>query len=81
MKLHPLTLIIIGLLCCSFGLNIMFWESNRKLVYRIQKLEAGPARGLFAKPDEDKPKAPLSDEEINDLLKQMLKKMIRERIT
>lgn len=81
MKLHPLTLIIIGLLFCSFGLNIMFWQSNRKLIYKVQKLEAGPARGLFIKSDEEKPKPPLTDEEVNDLLKQMLKKMIRERIT
>ena len=80
MKLHPLTLIIIGLLSCSFGLNIVFWDSNRKLAYKIQKLEAGPAKGLFIKQG-DSAKPPLSDEEINDLLKQMLKKMIRERIT
>jgi hypothetical protein len=57
------------------------WESNKRLVYRVQKLEAGPARGLFIKSDEEKPKPPLTDEEVNDLLKQMLKKMIRERIT
>jgi hypothetical protein len=56
------------------------WESNKRLVYRVQKLEAGPARGLFLQPDE-KPKPPLKDEELNDLLKEMLKKMIRERIT
>jgi hypothetical protein len=80
MKLHPLTTIIIGLLLCSIGFNITFFESNKKLVYKIQKLEAGPARGLFIRPDEEQPKAPLSDEEINDLLKEMLKKMIRERI-
>lgn len=80
MKLHPLNLIIIGLLCCSFGLNIMFWESNKKLVYKIQKLEAGPAKGLFIQQDE-RGKPPLSDEEINNLLKEMLKKMIRERVT
>ena len=79
MKIHPISTIIIGLLCCSLGFNILLLSSNKKLVYKIQKLEAGPARGLFIKPDENI-KPPLSDEEINDLLKQMLKKMIRERI-
>jgi len=80
MKIHPLTAIIIGLLLCSIGFNICLIESNKKLVYQIQKLEAGPARGLFIKPDEIV-KPPLSDKEINDLLKEMLRKMARERMT
>jgi hypothetical protein len=80
MKLHPIMLIIIGLLLSSIGLNICLLESNKKLVYQVQRLEAGPAKGLFIRPNEEKPKPPLSDEEINELLKEMLKKMIRERI-
>ena len=81
MKIHPVILIFFGLFLCSIGLNICLLDSNKKLIYKIQKLETGPARGLFIKPDEEKPKPPLNDEEINDLLKEMLKKMIRERIT
>jgi hypothetical protein len=80
MKLHPLMLIFSGLFVCSIGLNICMWESNKRLVYKVQKLEAGPARGLFIQPDE-KPKPQLKDEELNELLKEMLRKMMRERIT
>jgi hypothetical protein len=81
MKLHPLMLIFSGLFVCSIGLNICMWESNKRLVYKVQKLEAGPARGLFIKPDEKKPKPQLKDEELNELLKEMMRKMMRERIT
>lgn len=80
MKIHPLTIIIIGLLLCSIGFNVCLIESNKKLIYKIQKLETGPARGLFIQPNEQV-KPPLSDKEINDLIKEMLKKMLRERIT
>lgn len=79
-SIHPLILIIIGLLIVSIGLNICLLESNKKLVYRLQKLEAGPARGLFIEKNETM-KPQLSDEEINELLKQMLKQMINDRIT
>ena len=58
-------------------LNKIF-KSNKKLVYRIQKLEAGPARGLFLEPEIPKPQ--MNDEEINELLKQILKKMAKERM-
>ena len=79
-SIHPLILIIIGLLIVSIGLNICLLESNKKLVYRLQKLEAGQARGLFIEKNETM-KPQLSDEEINELLKQMLKQMINDRIT
>jgi len=77
-KIHPVSLIIIGLLFCSIGFNINQWQSNRRLVYQIQKLEAGPAQGLFLQPEIPKPN--MTDEEINDLLKQILKKMLKERV-
>jgi len=64
----------------SIGLNICLLESNKKLVYRLQKLEAGPARGLFIENNETM-KPQLSDEEINELIKQMLKQMINDTIT
>jgi hypothetical protein len=80
MRVHPIHVIITGLLICSIGFNILQWNSNNRLVYQIQKLEAGPARGLFIQPDE-KPKPQLKDEELNELLKEMLRKMMRERIT
>lgn len=78
MKLHPISIIIIGLLCCSVGFNILQWNSNQRLIYKIQKLEAGPARGLFLEPKIEKPN--INDEELNDLMKEILKKMIRERV-
>ena len=78
MKFHPATLILLGGLICSIGINIVLLNSNQKLVYRIQKLEAGPARGLFLQPEIPKPN--MTDEELNDLMKQILKKMIKERI-
>lgn len=78
MKIHPITLIFIGLFFCSIGLNICMWESNKKLVYKVQKLEAGPAKGLFFQ-QEEKQKPRLTDEELNELIKQMLKQMMRER--
>ena len=81
MKIHPVCLIILGLLICSVGINICLLDSNKKLVYKVQKLEAGPARGLFNTSKDDENKKLLSDEEINELIKQMLKQMIRERIT
>jgi len=80
MRVHPIHVIITGLLICSIGFNILQWNSNNRLVYQIQKLEAGPARGLFIQPDE-KPKPQLKDEELNELIKEMLRKMMRERIT
>lgn len=63
----------------SIGLNICLLESNKRLVYRVQKLEAGTARGLFIKPDE-KVQAPLTDEELNELIKEMLQKIAKERL-
>ena len=78
MKIHPTNLIGIGVLLCSIGINIMLLKSNQKLVYKIQKLEAGPAKGLFLQPEIPKPN--MTDEEINDLMKQILKKMIKERV-
>jgi len=77
-KIHPVYLIIVGLLFCSIGFNINQWNSNRRLIYQIQKLEAGPAQGLFLQPKIQKPN--LTDEELNDLMKQILKKILKERV-
>lgn len=71
MRLHPFTIIILGLLCTSIGFNILYHTSNQKLIYRIQKLETGPATGIFYK-RENKESKQLSDEEINELIRQML---------
>lgn len=78
MKLHPLNLIFFGLFICSIGLNICMWNSNTRLVYQIQKLEAGPAKGLFLQPQIPKPN--VTDEELNELMKEILRKMARERV-
>ena len=78
MKLHPLNLIFFGLFICSIGLNICMWNSNTRLVYQIQKLEAGPAKGLFLQPQIPKPN--ITDEELNELMKEILRKMARERV-
>ena len=79
MKLHPIIIIFLGLMICSIGFNICLWKENRKLVYQVQKLEAGPAKGLFLQPDIPKPS--MTDEELNDLMKQILRKMLKERVT
>jgi hypothetical protein len=76
-RIHPVIVIVIGLLFASIGFNILFWKENRQLVYTIQRLEAGPARGLFHKPQDDKPK--ISDEKLNELIKKLLEKMINEK--
>jgi hypothetical protein len=77
MKISPYSVILVGLLTVSVGFNMLYRRDNQRLVYQIQKLEAGPARGLFLEPDIPKPK--ISDEELNELMKQILKKMIKER--
>lgn len=78
MKLHPVFVIIIGLLFCSIGFNVLQWNSNKRLIYTIQRLEAGPAKGLFLEPKIEKPD--ISDEELKELMREILKKMIRERV-
>jgi hypothetical protein len=77
-KIHPLTVMLIGLLVCSMGFHILQWQNNNRLIYQIQKLEAGPARGLFLEPEMPKPN--MTDEELNDLMKQILRKMLKERV-
>lgn len=74
---HPLFFIVLGLLITSICFNVLFLQSNQRLSYKIQKLEAGPYQGLLKTQE----KSPLSNEEINELLKEILKKMMRERIT
>lgn len=76
-KIHPITLIILGLLLTSLGFNVLQNQNIKRLTYQIQKLEAGPAQGLFLKPEIPKPN--ISDEELNELMKEILKKMIKER--
>lgn len=77
MKISPYTVILSGLLIASIGFNVLYHTSNQRLIYQIQKLEAGPARGLFLEPEISKPN--ITDEELNELMKQILKKMIKER--
>lgn len=71
MRINPYTVIIFGLFLTSIGLNVTYHCSNQKLIYRIQKLEAGPATGIFRNLQNKEPK-PLSDEEINEQIKEML---------
>jgi hypothetical protein len=77
MKIHPLNAILIGLLISSIGFNILYHLDNQRLIYRIQKLEVGPAQGLFL--DREIPLPKDEDKELNDLLKRMIKQMLRER--
>jgi hypothetical protein len=80
MKIHPIFVIFFGLFLCSIGFNICLWESNKKLVYRIQKLETGPAKGLFKNDQNNNDKSQLNDEQLNRLIEEMLKEMARDRI-
>jgi hypothetical protein len=70
-------LILVGFLLCSIGFNILQFQSINRLTYQIQKLEAGPAKGLFLQPEIPKP--PIDDEELKELIEQILKKMKQER--
>jgi hypothetical protein len=78
MKIHPLHIIFYGLFMCSLGFNILYHKENQKLIYQIQKLEAGPAKGLFFK--QEKEKNTESDEELNERIREMLKEMARDRM-
>lgn len=77
MKISPLTVIFCGLFLCSVGFNILYHRDNSRLIYKIQKLEAGPAQGLFLNKDTPLPKE--EDKELNELLKRMIKQMLKER--
>lgn len=61
----------------SIFLNISQHLTIGALTYKIQKLEAGPAQGLFL--DRETPLPKESDQELNELLKRMIKQMLRER--
>jgi hypothetical protein len=76
-KTHPITVIILGLLLISLGFNILQNQNINRLIYQIQKLEAGPARGLFLEPEIPKP--PIDDKELKELMEQILRKMKNER--
>lgn len=78
LRIHPISVIFIGLFVCSIGFNILMLDENRRLIYKIQKLEAGPARGLFLEPKIENP--PIEDQELKELMKKILEKMIKERI-
>ena len=74
---HPITVMILGLLLISLGFNILQNQNINRLTYQIQKLEAGPARGLFLEPEIPKP--PIDDKELKELMEQILRKMKNER--
>lgn len=77
MKIHPINVILTGLLICSIGFNVLYHTDNQRLIHKIQKLEAGPAQGLFLNRETPLPKE--QDKELNELLKRMIKQMIKER--
>lgn len=77
MKIHPIHIIFYGLFLCSVGFNILYHKDNQRLIYQIQKLEAGPAQGLFLNRETPLPKE--EDKELNELLKRMIKQMLKER--
>jgi len=78
MKLQPLTVIFLGLFLTSLGFNLLQFQNIKRLTYQIQKMEAGPARGLFLQPETPKP--PISDEELKELMERILKKIKQERM-
>ena len=78
MKLQPLTVIFMGLFLTSLGFNLLQFQNVKRLTYQIQKMEAGPARGLFLEPEI--PKLPIDDKELKELMERILKKMKQERL-
>lgn len=77
MKIHPLNVLLVAVLTCSIGFNILYHIDNQRLIYKIQKLEAGPAQGIF---NRETPLPKEEDKELNDLLKRMIKNMLKERM-
>ena len=75
---YCLYLIVIGILLCSIGFNFILYDKYEKLLYKVNKLEAGPAKGLLLQPDEKSHKQ-LSEEEINNLIKEMFEQMSRSK--
>ena len=49
MKIHPTTYICYLLLIISLLLNLSFYRTQQKLVYKIQKLECGSWDSIFKK--------------------------------
>ena len=75
---HPIFVIVCGLLLASIGFNILQSSNYARLAYKLEKLEAGPAKGLFLEPNIPKPN--ITDDELNELMKKILKKMMNERV-
>jgi len=73
---YSLSIIIIGLLLCSIGFNFILYDKYDKLLYKVNRLEAGPAKGLFLKPDEESSRQ-LNEEEINNLMREMSEEILR----
>lgn len=78
MMKYCLSLIVVGVVLCCVGSNFILYDKYEKLLYRVQKLEAGPAKGLLLQPNERSDKR-FSDEEINNLLKEMFEQMLRSK--
>jgi hypothetical protein len=76
---YCLSIIIIGLLLCSIGFNFILYDKYEKLLYKVNKLETGPAKGLFLKPHEESSQQ-LNEEEINNLIREMSEEMLRYKI-
>ena len=47
---HPTAILILGLFLVSIVLNVVQHGTIKKLIYKIQRLEAGEFKGLFDKP-------------------------------
>ena len=71
----PLLWFALGISLC---INISQHLTIGALTYKIQKLEAGPAQGLFHR---ETPLPKEEDKELNELLKRMIKNMLKERMT
>lgn len=71
-KVHPITIVIIGLLVVSLLFNYLQSIDNGKLNYRIQKLESGPWKSLF----EGKPVFPNEPEEKEHNIKPNTKTLV-----
>ena len=67
-----------GLFLTSLGFNLLQFQNVKRLTYQIQKMEAGPARGLFLEPEIPKP--PIDDKELKELMERILRKMKQERM-
>jgi len=74
-RIRSISIIVLGSLLLSLITNIAQHRTIEALKYKIQKIEAGPAKSIFDKTEDQI----IPDEKMRDIIKQMLDKMFDEQ--